>query len=237
MRPEMAEFGFPESEQVDTAELKKIKDGNRAFLEAQYLGQVSDFRAEVIQRMLGHNALHGRVGWLCYQEKAETQADVLVDDRGKETLIILFAADSPERQAPHIRIVTNTEYRLDEATAFFTEDVTVDNDGDAQLFIDTILVDDNGTALPSLDPECISCAPVFYIRGQDGLVTQNMQNFTPIFDVNAVVGNGDVSREVKVTPFGRYQNLEDRIAALEWGVNIVRATEQTELVAWNTGIV
>lgn len=148
----------------------------------------------------------------------------------------MFGAESSQKLAPHVRVITSTEYRLDEATAFFTEDITVDSDGDAQLFVDALFVDDEGQALPSRDPEHKSFSPFFYVCGEDRLITHNMRNFTPIFGINASIGSDKSSTDL-VIPFGKYQNIEDRIAALEWASGIVYATEHTDLVAWNTGAV
>ncbi len=232
----MAEFEMPEVERVEAKAIEELREKNATFLEAQYYGRVAEFRASVIQRLLGLNALHGKAGWAVYRERSHPVSNVLVDGHDKETLVAVFVPEvhgqngSP-KIGPNIRLMTNTEYRLNDEIAFFTEDVTVDTDGDAQLFVDAIFVNDSGAVMPSRDARINSWSPLFYVNGNGNLEIKNFQHFTPRYGVDFMVSNGSECRQVTVEPFGDYTNYEDRIAALVWAYDIFKATEQAELVA------
>lgn len=232
----MAGFEIPEVEQVGQEVLDALRKENAAFLDAQYYGQVAEFRASVVQRLLGLNAVHGGVGWAMYREQARQQSNVLVDGQGKETLLVMFGSNKTGQSAPHIRVVTNTEFRFTDQIAVFTEDATIDAEGDTQLFIDAIFIDDTGAVLPSREPHIQSFSPLFFIQDGEELKTINMENFTPIHGIGCFINNGAFLLDTAVRPFGLYTNYEDKIAALEWAQDILQATEQAELIAHSTAL-
>lgn len=141
-----------------------------------------------------------------------------------------LAADREEQSNPRIRVVTNTEYRLADATAYFTEDVAVDSENDAQMFIDTVFIDESANILPSREPQFDTLSPLFFVKDGEIKFT-NMRSFTPSLPVTCAIGDGTTMREATVLPFGTYENYEDKVAALEKARDIFRATERAELVA------
>lgn len=231
----MSESELPKAKGVDLGMVSEVRKHNQRFLEAKYLGDVSQFRAEVIERMLGADAIHGVFGWLYYQESSQTESNVLVDDRGKETLIVLFRSRTNPKKSPHIKVVTNTEFRLDSATAYLTEEITVDDDADSQLLVDAVCIGDDGTVLASKVPGVPTTSPLFTLRTvSNELIPINFHRYTPIMPLSALIDvHDDPSSEI--FPFGHYSNLEDKIAALEWAKDIVDATDHAELIAVNTG--
>jgi hypothetical protein len=230
----MIEFEFPESEWVDNDQLKEIRYKNQSFLEAKYQGDVAEFRAEVIQRMIGHDAINGSMNWLMYREKGHLDTNVLVDEREKQTLILLARLQS--NRAPRIKILTNTEFWLEDSVAFMTEDVTVDDDGDSQMLIDVVILDEDGVVLPSLDPENVTQSAIFWIDGAGKLAISNIKDYTPQAIVVSNIGEqDDLCQSVSVLPFGAYSNLEDRIAALDWARRILDDTNHADLVTHGSG--
>lgn len=226
----MSAFEIPEAERVDPQSLIELRARNQTYLETQYSRQVAELRANVTRRLIGHSALHGKIGWAIYQEQPPQQSGVLVDDCSTETLVMVLIADEEEQVGSHIRIVTNTEYRHNAATAYLTEDVTVDSEDDAQMFIDTVFIDESANILPSREPQLDTLSPLFFVKDGEIKFT-NMRSFTPSLPVTCAIGDGTTMREATVLPFGTYENYEDKVAALEKARDIFRATERAELVA------
>lgn len=227
----MIEREFSGIEHGELGGLLRPREADQKFLEAKYLGDVAEFRADVINRLVQNDALHDREGWLMYDEVPRQESGVLVDERGKKTLIMFYRTYNGEIGVPHIKIMTNREFWINDHVAFLTEDVTIDDDGDSQLLVDTVFFDQDGVVQPSLMPGEPSYSPVFWLKADGVLSVANVQNYTPIVPAWAEIARPDGSTEVaKVTPFGRNENLEDKIAALEWGRALFKATGHAELV-------
>lgn len=232
----MSELQIPHIENVPEQDIADVASHNQEFLRSKYEGDVAQFRAELIQRMIGHNALHNTLGWLYYIEPQVDSGSVITDSQPKETLLLVLLNDADEdtkTPMPIVRILTNTEYRLPEETAFVAEDITIDSTGDSQLFIDVLIQNDDGVILAGLEEECKSYAPLFVVRPDGDLTFFNLEQTTPLMTVSheGLSGDGELK---KVKPFGNFRNLEDRITALDWAKQIVADTAHAELVAWHS---
>ncbi len=225
---------YPESEFVAPETLVKLEVGNRASVEAKYHEDVSIFRAEVISRMIGHNAVQGNVSFLFFREGSPTDTDLLVDGENKETLILAGLGKKPN-EPPHIKVLTNVTYHHQDYVAFLSEDITVDRDGDSQMLVDVAIFTHEGELFPGLDAdETETQAVIFQPKGDDNVTIINHNDHTPLTELVEEVedASGSVST-YHVTPFGMYTDIEDRIAALDWARGILSATDQAELIGWS----
>lgn len=230
----MDKFEFPESEKVDSRQLQDMRSENQNFLEAKYYGDVAQFRAEVIQRMIGHSAINGRMNWLVYRENSRMESNVLVNDREKNTLIIL--ARLRDEQAPRIKILTNTEYWLDGSVAFMTEDITIDNDGDSQMLIDVVFLDEKGVFLSNPDSDATTQSALFWIDSAGKLSATNVRDYTFMATVTSDNIRADKPEQIfSVLPFGDATNIEDRITALKWAQDLFDETKKAQLVTCGSG--
>lgn len=228
----MTERELPGIEHVEVDGLLRPREADQQYLEAKYLGEVAVFRAIVIEGLVENDAIHDREGWLMYDEAPRQDSGVLIDERGKKTLIMFYRTGDSKIGVPHIKIMTNTEFWIDDHAAYLTEDVTIDDDGVSQLFVDTVFFNEDGVVQPSLTPGKPSYSPVFWLKSDGILCAANVNNYTPIVPAWADIVRPDGSTEVtKVTPFGKHENLEDKVAALEWAKALLKATEQAELIA------
>lgn len=224
----MNDFEFYKEDSNNFTDQDNFSQENQNFLEAKYYGDVAQFRAEVIQRMLGCNALDGVVSWLLYQDKNHTDSNVLVDERDRQTLIVIARSRS---DMPNIKILTNTEYWLEESVAFITEDITIDRDGDSQMLIDVVYFDHEGSLLSNQNSDFGTQSAWFWLDADNKLSVVNINDYTPIISVVAKIEQSHgFEQVVDVFPFGICDNIEDKIASLDWANNILNDTKQARLI-------
>lgn len=223
----MTDLPYPAIEHVEVRELVDLQAKNQIMLRAQYEGDASDFRATVLHELLGKNAIYGGAGWAIYRDHSSTtDSNVLSESDDTTTLVFTTRRYSPTPQSlPFIRMVSQVAYHNEDDLTFLTHDFTLDQDNDAQLAV--------GVAMLTMEAEKESAwlwptdMPFFYLNSDGVLVFRDAVTFTPILRVSEdpeSLGHG-------VTPFGHYENIEDRIAALSTGREMLGKALEGDLVA------
>jgi hypothetical protein len=141
-------------------------------------------------------------------------------------------------ERPCIRIITNTEFRIqDGITAFLTEDITIDEDDDAQMLIDFIAINDNGQVLEGIDINKTSTSSSLFSVDtlRQVLRIYNYSKFTPILPISIDEDHQEYQGDPEnfVIPFGYHGCLEDKVCALDWAKDIVQATKNATLIHKN----
>lgn len=191
--------------------------------EANYYDEVAAVRASYIGKLLEHDAIQGGFGLAVFNIVDIPAGNIAIDENPKDMFVWMKRPDdSPPGGPPNLRIFTNESFIVDGACRVLTYDISIDPEGDSQLLIDAYEVDVTGDSLkpkPMVEQskqldgvvQASRCtAPFFVITPDLGFDIENIASFTPSFDVAAKVSGV----EKVATPFGHYENVEDRIFAL-----------------------
>lgn len=202
-----------------------------AAAEAKHQDEVVLFRADVIKAFKRHGALRGARPWMLFELERQSSDDnpegVIMEER--EILITMFTSSDPNDESPPlIRIYSNQVVGVDGQAALMTEDVTVDQFGDAQYMMDAI---DND----------ILKEPGWYSDKTHGVIFRPVEddkmgywNRCPYTPFTGVVAFADKHRDM-VMPYGEPDEPRHREYALYKAQEMFLATSNLQPVAIGLG--
>lgn len=197
-------------------ELKEAKRLSEIAAEVEYLSGCVDFRAGVVELFQKHNAVTETGGWMLFHvdEYAGDNATATLQNRNEILVFLGTGTENKRRPLPmrDVRILTNEHFRMSDGMSYLCVDFSLNDENEAQYFIDVFSHTEDGT-ITSRD----SLAPVFYLNEEGCLVTGNLRPFTPIKSVRR---DGGADHEI-IIPFGYFDDLPDKIHALEVGKQLI----------------
>lgn len=185
---------------------RKTADLPRA-READYQDALNIFRADVARRLgVADSAPESR--WMMFVFGNET---VHPDSSGGEADLLIMRTmgeidtESGAVTHPYVRLLYSEKYDVPNGRDFFTIDVTIDDEDDAQFLVGTHPMLSN----PDID-SINSTVPVAIVTKEHGLVlSMNFMPFTHMPDLF------DESSDEMLVPFGQYFFPTDKQQALE----------------------
>lgn len=188
-------------------------------LEAKYQDDCAIFKADVVMLLQKLGATSEKTGWAIFQINGGCTLDV--DSKATaidhEILVLLLNSKYEEDDEPpacNVRIITAEQFANEDIKYYISTDFTLDNTADCQYFVDTIITQKDKAEIKNI------LAPIFWVNDSGGLGARNVRRFTQ--------SRGIDSQEVTVTPFGRWDNMEDRIQALAVGKSLLQTVETLE---------
>lgn len=218
----MSDYEFP-IPQEGFEEHKDVNKAPKALFDANFQEDCAVFRADIVSLLLKHSALQEGGGWMIFALNDDMMPAHDTSTLGYENEILVYVRDGTKviDQSPicDIRIVTNERHLHYEVTSFMCTDFTLDSENDSQYFIDAI------TPLPEGVDLNIVRAPLFWVNETGKLMsTVNFVPFTPVVPIS-------IKEKLawrKVTPFGHYENCEDKIQALNIGRSLLQQVNTLE---------
>lgn len=214
----------PKHDWIPDDELTELADQNREYLERKYAADVAVLRAQVCIELDKHDAFHDGFGWALYHVESGP-----APQEGLREVLIYVTKDTKKDVAKpaDVRFFVNQLFKSDEGKAnYFTQDVSVDDEDDAQYMPGIAEVKPDGTLSGRH-----GLSPVFIVRG--GQLSIYFATASTPWDTYKYTVNG--LRECSITPFGHYSNLHDRVFALEKAESIFLETRGLNPVSTNVG--
>jgi len=205
-------------EWVAPEELRRDSKHTAALLAEKYSHDVMNFRSQFFAKLAAHGAIHAGYGWATFNSEGEESSLATVGIA--EVLLFCRPAIQPSAAGDHvvpvIRIITNEPVVYSgegiEDFSYLTEEVTVDDDDDAQYLMDAVLAQTNRaeqTTEQRVANVLESLSPLFMVKEGRLQLSKNLQPATPVFRLTHPFG------ELPPTaPFGYPNVMEDRIYAL-----------------------
>ena len=208
----MSNESFPESHHdfISPEIITDEQTRSGMLLESKFRDDSVNFRSDLISKLVADGAIgkEDLLGWAIYD----------IDDNKDMLVIVAFKRiDTPDAEPvflPHIRMITNEVLRTHEKAETIAEDLTLDEDNDAQFYVDVINLANDG--------EIERSNAVFFKVMDDGSLTytKNFCAFTPCIVIDSEsVGLPDCE---SVLPYGTFKCLEDKIYALERGRQLLK---------------
>ncbi len=240
---------------VPVEELAQIQRQNEQLLEAGYQDNCNLFRASVFHKLTQHHATHNGSGWAIFYVDGEDDPGSVSTLVRKEVLVWSYFHDASKTRGgltiPTIRLLTNETYLMPDGPEYLASDVTLDDDNDAQYFVDATMLhsdprekhylDDVGLEPTApeepdvdenQDPILRSLAPLFIVSDEGILrLSHNFVLSTPLYLVEAKLPTG---QNAACYPFGQFLCMEDRLAALTVGQNLLDEIRDLEPVYTRT---
>ncbi len=223
---------------VEYGELRILEAENRKLIEAQLERQferdITEFRSDIMTKLLRHGALENSQGWAMFHTDfdSEVTGDTAVHNTKlfRNVLILCEPSSTPTwpgsgTDVPHIRIFVNEllpfikdekgedgkNEKAKKATdskeeyAWITQDVAVDESGDCQHFVDAFI--------PEEEDLRKSKSVIFLADGEGGyMLSKNFQPFTPVMKLPP--DDVPVVKPTDIIPLGVYMDIRDRTDAL-----------------------
>ena len=131
-------------EWVAPEELRRDSKHTAALLAEKYSHDVMNFRSQFFAKLAAHGAIHAGYGWATFNSEGEESSLATVGIA--EVLLFCRPAIQPSAAGDHvvpvIRIITNEPVVYSgegiEDFSYLTEEVTVDDDDDAQYLMDAV---------------------------------------------------------------------------------------------------
>lgn len=216
----MSETFYPQDgpDHVPEEDLHALSVENYQNLEQKFLHDAQALRTAAVAKLEIDGALQEFESWAIYYIHHDS-SDEYDGPHHTEVLLKLDQYHDGAGLPAIVRIMTNELYPNGEHMDWFTQDFILDEDNDSFYFIDAVRFDEdeNDAAYNH------SCSPIFFTDGDDNLRIANAGEFP---DSTAVTWPGDWDRYA--LPFGDTEHLEDRVAALEKGIEILQTILHTE---------
>jgi len=198
-------------EETSSYEVGKFLAENHRALRIKYRGDVAVTRAEAILKLERDGAYDTGRGWAVYRTGGvATAGATTVEEPVRSYLLMAISPDGPNMEHPvSLRLITNECFQVGSEVHVLSEDVTLDNENDAQFCVDAVPFTAEGeVAAPSAG---------IYFEASPGspLRFRNYEPYTPALTISAAVhhrGRGVLKDEFM--PFGMFHSLYAKEYAL-----------------------
>lgn len=190
----------------------------KAELEATTVHKTAEVRHTADEIMGKYVDLSNHWVWLYYRLPAKPAPGFpSIYNLNREILILRYAESSKARA--NIRILTNERISPHGEDSIFTEDFVLDNDNDAQYFIDALDNENRAGKKPTY-------SPIFYIENEAPRLI-NVRGYPPMLRFAV----SDTDRR-SAMPFGHYSHQEDKLDALNFGSELLAEVYREDPVSW-----
>jgi len=223
---------------ANSGDLRREAEYNQRMIEAQFYGDINQFRMDVAHTLEKHGALSEGSSLAVFEHEQyfPDQPASLI-----QTMVHMHRHGRVEQgvySKPSIRIITN-EMILDENNdKWLAIDFSADCYDDTQYFVDVFDLDkpdypdaemyEEGNPYASATPDYapIPYAPYFDVSDEGTLVfVDNLQPFTPSVRLET---KSKRTTDRWVAPFGNYKILKDKVHALAVGNELLRQIANVE---------
>ena len=208
----MRNFYPPEGHDfVNSAEIRKIAAENWHLKEMKFLKDAVDFRVSVLEKLESHGALASSgYGWSVFVP------ELYHAESGRPLLpsldYLLLSYPRPQKASSTIRIIRNELFGAGPALSLLTHDFVLNSDNECLFHVDAVPVN----LLNVRSREEIGRNAVIFFFGQD-----KSGNDAIAVSENYVIdfchSESIKGKFVNISPFGTSYCLEDKVAALELG--------------------
>ncbi len=202
---------------IPNAELTQLEDVFTLFgnsqsgmvnteLAREYQERLHSFYADAFSLLAGIEGLVEKAaecdgGWVIYQNVEEDDSGPVLLLPRKDALLF-FCARHEGKKYPYVRIMTNEAHTCDDGVDYLVEDVSVDMDGDSQLYYG---------AFPQRESIGSTSAPLFGLGDEPGV----LRLLLPTGGIANPKALGGLPDEKDIIPLGKYDRLSDKFYALE----------------------
>lgn len=245
-RPEQPEAGEIYSEHLLTAKLSgdsghdmlqalATDDSARVevAMEKAYLRELNETRADILHKLIGHDALSLGNGWAIFEVSTQREYDVVNPKNYNKSILLISAMPNQpiirgdEIRSPHIRILTKQLTQTWYGDQWFTEDVTLGENNDSQYRVDTMHKFKKRRHLDA-------AAPLFGAGKDNKLRIENVKTWAPDDMIDILPTSPEEHTEPII--FSERDDINDKIDALARARQILADIYDLEPRFHNPGI-